>query len=145
MSYMAIKTYMYVWKLNPTVLELDFGVYFFCIRLDCHMFVGGWGLWCLTPLSTIFQLYRGGQFYLWRKPEKTTDLLQVTDKLYHIMLYRVHIVRPGIEHTTLVVIGTDCIGSYESKYHAITTTTAPIYVYWILTNINKGIYSLYYN
>jgi hypothetical protein len=36
------------------------------------------GVWCLTPLSDISW---------WGKSEKTTDLPQVIDKLYHILLY----------------------------------------------------------
>jgi hypothetical protein len=32
----------------------------------------------------------------------------------------------GFELTTLVVIGTDCIGNYKSNYRTITTTMAQI-------------------
>ena len=84
-------------------------------------------LWCLTPLPQYFR-YHGSQFYWWRKPEfpgKTTDLPQVADKFYNIMLYQVQLAWAGFELTTLVVIGTDCIGSYKSNYHMIMTTIIP--------------------
>jgi hypothetical protein len=46
------------------------------------------------PLSTTFKLYRCGQFFYIEEPVVPGENLravQITDKLYYIMLYRVHL------------------------------------------------------
>ena len=56
---------------------------------------------------------------------------------FHIILYRVHLVWVGFELTTLVVIGTDFIGSCKSNYHTIMTTMGP---YLLVINLIIDLY-----
>jgi hypothetical protein len=97
--------------------------FFFVTKDDIYIFsVLGLWLWCLT----IFQRKS-------KDPKKTTDLSQVTDKFYHILLYTSPWSR--FKFTTSVVIGTDCIGNCKSNYHVIMTTTSPVFK----IKIHKGV------
>ena len=94
--------------------------------ISWHIYPDGWfDLWCLSYFNATFNnisVISWWSFLLAEDPEKTTNLSQITDKL---LSHNVVLAWMRFELTTLVVIGTDCTGSWKSNYHRITTTTDP--------------------
>ena len=103
---------------------------FFCITQHENKVRFAW--WFLTPLLTIFQLYRdvvvsviGGRNRSTRRKPPTchSHWQTLAHNVVHLALTEIR------THNTFVsvVIGTDCIGSCISNYHTTKATTASLF------------------
>ena len=85
-----------------------------------------WQSCFLTNRAEMSNLYKGP--YIDVSYQVSVHLVKRFQKkiFLEILLYQVHLAWTWIKFTTLVVIDTDCIGSYKSNYHMTMATTIPI-------------------
>jgi hypothetical protein len=88
----------------------------------------GLGLWGLTLLSTILQLYDGGQIYCWKNPvypEKTPAAGHLQNLSHNVVSSKP---RHERDSDSQVVINADCTDNWKSNYHTMKTTTVSFFM-----------------
>ena len=97
-----------LWMQTPTIVLLKYCIWWMEVDLVWFRF--------MVFNATVNNISVRSWWSVLLVKETGEILSQVTEKLYHIMLYRTHLAWAGFELTTLVVIGTVVIWYHEHSY-----------------------------
>ena len=97
-----------LWMQTPTIVLLKYCIWWMEVNLVWFRF--------MVFNATVNNISVRSWWSVLLVKETGEILSQVTEKLYHIMLYRTHLAWAGFELTTLVVIGTVVIWYHDHSY-----------------------------